>query len=81
LKNIKFTFDIAYYYVNYLIKQALGVILGQNKLSSGGVFPDQYQFIIAKLSHISLDFDKAYLGKGWNIVDFETVFPLGLVPS
>ncbi len=74
LKNQAF-FDITYEHVNYFSQDALSKMFSNKLISSGLLFDDQYQYIIAQISDFSDDFSNEYEDGAWAFIDFYKLFP------
>ena len=69
-------YDITYEHVNYFSPRALLSLFGDEIIDSGLLFGDQYQFVIANLSALSINFFDSYSNSiYWRNLDFNSLFP------
>lgn len=69
-------FDITYEHVNYFSRQSLSTLFGGNVTETGLCFHDQYQYVLADLNELSGDFANQYESGAWELIDFDTLFPM-----
>ncbi|WP_421193221.1 NAD-dependent epimerase/dehydratase family protein [Aeromonas enteropelogenes] len=68
-------FDITYEHVNYFSQRSLKYLFSSNIISDGLMFDEQYQYVISKLEHLSIDFKSHYRSEGWSWLSFTSLFP------
>lgn len=76
IKNNAF-YDITYEHVNYFSKKSLRLIFNNKYSLSKLCFNQQYQYILANLQNLSLNFKKEYeKKKNWKNLNFNSLFPI-----
>jgi nucleoside-diphosphate-sugar epimerase len=68
-------FDITYEHVNYFSQLSLQKLFDASTATHGLLFDDQYQYIIADLAALNIEFIKLYESKYWQYVSFTDLFP------
>jgi nucleoside-diphosphate-sugar epimerase len=68
-------FDITYEHVNYFSPQSLKKLFDASTTTHGLLFDDQYQYVVADLSSLNIEFNELYESKQWEYVSFIDLFP------
>lgn len=69
-------FDVTYEHVNYFSQQSLACLFADQVTAHDSVFGNQYQYLIANLGNLSLEFAESYQSaSAWSNLDFDKLFP------
>lgn len=68
-------FDITYEHVNYFSKTALSWLFDDDVRAKGGLFEEQYQYVLAPLTAVSTQFGEVYRTDAWEALEFSSLFP------
>ena len=68
-------FDITYEHVNYFSQVSLKKLFDPKTTTHGLLFDEQYQYILADLKTLNIQFHDLYEAKHWEYVSFNDLFP------
>ena len=68
-------FDITYEHVNYFSELSLRKLFNEAGLIYGVLFDNQYQYVIAELGDLNVQFKELFQGENWKYVSFSELFP------
>lgn len=68
-------FDISYEHVNYFSQLSLKKLFDAPTTIHGLLFDEQYQYVVADLTALNLEFNELYETKQWQYVSFADLFP------
>ena len=68
-------FDITYEHVNYFSQLSLKKLFDPSATTHGLLFEEQYQYVVADLATLNVEFNDLYESKYWKYVSFTDLFP------